>query len=221
MTRVGTARRARFQGVCVPGPSPQSGACSECAAKRDEAGAVVQPNAYLRDMNLGVPAADERRIEVLASGLPCYGGAQLAVDITVRHFLAATGEARAQSTDSGGQLLLAVRRDKERRYAELVRSRWCKLIVVAISTGGRWSSESLGFVHDMAFAKARQTPQYMRKSAAFAWQRRWTRMLSVASASAFAHSLTSSKNCAAAFDGPILELCDLFAGREAFSTGRM
>ena len=31
-----------------------------------EAGAVVQTNVRLRDMNLSVPAADERRLEVLA-----------------------------------------------------------------------------------------------------------------------------------------------------------
>ena len=37
-----------------------------------EAGAVVQPNAFLKDMNVGVCSSDERRIEVLASGLPLF-----------------------------------------------------------------------------------------------------------------------------------------------------
>ena len=39
-------------------------------------------NAFLRDMNLGIRGDDERRIEVLAQDLPCFKGAQLAVDIT-------------------------------------------------------------------------------------------------------------------------------------------
>ena len=48
-----------------------------------EAGTRVKFNPALRDMNLGVPGGDERRIEVVAQDLPCFGGAQLAVDITL------------------------------------------------------------------------------------------------------------------------------------------
>ena len=44
-----------------------------------EAGARVRFNAFLRDMNVNVAVTDERRIEVLAQDLPCFGGAQLAV----------------------------------------------------------------------------------------------------------------------------------------------
>ena len=40
---------------------------------RREAGAGVSFNAFLRDMNLGVSAGVERRIEVLAQDLPCFG----------------------------------------------------------------------------------------------------------------------------------------------------
>ena len=57
-----------------------------------EAGARVKFNAFLRDMNLGI--RDERRIEVLAQDLPCFKGAQLAVDITLRSALCASGEAQ-------------------------------------------------------------------------------------------------------------------------------
>ena len=39
-----------------------------------EGGARVRYNAFLRDMNVGVRASDERRIEVLAQDLPCFGG---------------------------------------------------------------------------------------------------------------------------------------------------
>ena len=47
-----------------------------------EAGACVPFDAFLRDMNVGVAAGDGRRTEVLAQDLPCFGGTQLAVDIT-------------------------------------------------------------------------------------------------------------------------------------------
>ena len=140
---------------------------------------MVQPNAYLRVMNLGVRAGDKRCVEVLASGLSCYGGAQLAVDITIGHFLSAMGTARANA-GHGGALLDNARGDKERKYQELVRARRCRLVVVALSTGGRWSSEALDFIHTLAWAKARSAPEFWRGSVAFSWQRRWTRMLSVA-----------------------------------------
>ena len=97
---------------------------------------MVQPNAYLRDMNVGVSAGDKRCVEVLASGLPCYGGAQLAVDVTLRHILSAMCTARANA-GHGGALLDNARGDKERKYQELVRARRCRLVVVALSTGGR------------------------------------------------------------------------------------
>ena len=38
-----------------------------------EGGARVRYNAFLRDMNVGVRAADERRIGVLAQDLSCFG----------------------------------------------------------------------------------------------------------------------------------------------------
>ena len=52
-----------------------------------EAGARVKCNTRLRDMNVGVTSTDERNIEVLAQDLPCFGGAQLAIDVTLRSAL--------------------------------------------------------------------------------------------------------------------------------------
>ena len=48
-----------------------------------EAGARFRYSAFLRDMNVHVRPDDERRIEVLAHDLPCFGETQLAVDITL------------------------------------------------------------------------------------------------------------------------------------------
>ena len=52
-----------------------------------EAGARVRFNA-----NVHVRADDERRKEVLAQDLPCFGGAQLAIDVTLRSALRSSGE---------------------------------------------------------------------------------------------------------------------------------
>ena len=120
--------------------------------------------------------------------------------------------------------MVAARADKERKYSELLASRRCKLVVVAFSTGGRWSSEALKFVQALAFAKARAAPEYLRKSVMLSWQRRWTRMLAIASANAFANGLLRPAKAAGtgaldALDGPTPELCELWAGRDTFGDG--
>ena len=56
-----------------------------------EAGARVRENVRIADMNVDTNAGDNRRIEVVASGLTCRSGRQLAVDVAVRSVLAADG----------------------------------------------------------------------------------------------------------------------------------
>ena len=97
-----------------------------------EAGARVRFNAFLQDMNVHVAATDERRIEVIAKDVPCFGGAQLAVDVTLRCVLSSTGEPHPNTADVDGAALAAARADKERTYPELTTSGRCRLVVVAI-----------------------------------------------------------------------------------------
>ena len=62
-------------------------------------------------------------------------------------------------------------------------------MVVAIETGGRWSDEAVDFIWQLATAKARESPSFMRHQAALAWERRWTRMLSTVCAVSSAASM--------------------------------
>ena len=49
-----------------------------------EAGGRVTVNAFLRDLDIVAPGvADNRRLEVVADGLPLFHGAQLAIDTTM------------------------------------------------------------------------------------------------------------------------------------------
>ena len=83
----------------------------------------------------GRPGGDERRIEVLAQDLLCFDGAQLAVDITLRTALCATGEPQPGAAEVCGAVLVRARRDKEHEYLELVTTRRCRLVVVAMRQG--------------------------------------------------------------------------------------
>jgi len=178
-----------------------------------EAGAVVRVNAFLKDMNLNVHAADMRRIEVLAQSLPCRNGVQLAVDITLRSVLTASGDARPRAADEDGVVADGARRDKEEAYPELLAARRCALVVVALETGGRWSSEAAAFVEDLAYARSRDAPAALRSAVAAAWQRRWVRLLSTACANAFARSLVAPATdlATATCDGAAPSVADLLA----------
>ena len=122
-------------------------------------------NAKLRDMNVAVAATDEGAIEVLASSLPFHHGAQFAVDITLRSALTCCGNACQQADRVDRAVLARARPDKERKCAELLQGDRCHLVVVAIETGGRWSTESLDFVKTLASARARDAPHILRRSA--------------------------------------------------------
>ena len=111
-----------------------------------EAGATVRLNAKLRDMNINVPATDERAIEVVASGLEMNHGAQLAVDITVRSAVTSCGRARPNAATVDGAVLVEARHNKEMKCAELCEGDRCRLVVVGVETGGRWSPQALSFV---------------------------------------------------------------------------
>ena len=57
-----------------------------------------------------------------------------------------------------GAILTQARREKETRYSELVAAENCRLVVVALETGGRWSAEALSFIEELAQARgARRT----------------------------------------------------------------
>ena len=43
-------------------------------------------------------------------------------------------------------------------YTELVSNRGCKLVVIAVDFGGRWSDEAVQFARVLAQAKARENP---------------------------------------------------------------
>ena len=131
-----------------------------------EAGACLRQNVFLTDQ--GHECA--RQIEVLAQDLPCYGGIQLRSAVCA-------SEAHAQSADHDGAVLLQARQDKEATHPELASSGRCKLVMLTMETGGRWSEEAV------------QTLQICGVLCG------WTRMLAIACAVSFASSLGACAKC--------------------------
>ena len=69
-----------------------------------EAGATVSMHTLVRDLNIASVPGDDRRIEVIANGLPLWSGAQLAIDTTLVSALAsAIGRRGPHCALLGGQ----------------------------------------------------------------------------------------------------------------------
>ena len=62
-----------------------------------------------------------------------------------------SGEPQLGAADVDGATLTQARRDKEATYPELVGSNRCRLVVVALETGGRWSEEAVDVFRQLAF----------------------------------------------------------------------
>ena len=131
-------------------------------------------------VDLGVPNAhDNRRLEVVADGLPLFGGVQLAVDTTLVSAIQGDGQPQRGAADRDGVALKRARRRKETTYPELVQpgSR-ARLVVLALEVGGRWSQEARTFVQLLAEARTRSEPLLMRRRMEQAWRLRWFSILS-------------------------------------------
>ena len=139
-----------------------------------EAGARVTPNTHLADLNLQVDRVDDRRLEVVANGLPLWVGQQLAVDTTLVSPLSGQGQPVRRGGRVAGAALAVARRRKERAYPELVRAHRCRLVVLAVEVGGRWSDEAASFIRSLAHARALEAPARLRPSVVGALVARWS-----------------------------------------------
>ena len=117
---------------------------------------------------------DQRRIEVIAEGLPVFHGAQLSVDTTLVSPVRADGELHRQCQDTNGAALDAARRRKERTCPELTGGRGrAKLVVLAGEFGGRFSVETQAFVRLLARANTRAIPEPLGTRARQSWMHQW------------------------------------------------
>ena len=159
-----------------------------------EAGARVTMHTRLSNLNIpAVQRFDDRTIEVIANGFPMWHGAQLAVDTTLVSPLTSDAQPRRRGGQYAGAALHTARRNKERTYPELVGAGRCRLVVLAIEVGGRWSTEATQFLRLLAQARARATPAPLRQATITTLIARWSALLTHASMHAFAASLLNTR----------------------------
>ena len=186
---------------------PRSGALQsrgtlvERAAARvcREAGARVTTHTLIWELNIPtVHRIDNGRIEVIAHGLPVWGGSQLAID-TIFSALASQAAPRQHGGQYAGTAFRDARRSKERTCPELVHPGRCRLVVFGVEAGDRWSEEAAGFIRQLAKARARQSPDPLHQAVTAALIARWSAFLAHATLTALAASLLCEDTCAAKF----------------------
>ena len=175
-----------------------------------EAGARVSQNIRVQDMDLlPVPRVDNRRLEVVADGLPLFHGAQLVVPLWSVLSEQMVFHEGSVSDVTG---LRWTRRTKELRYPELSGDQGrARLVVFACETGGRWCEEAHDFLRQLARARARWEPPEIRQAARRAWFRRWCTALACCAAQAFALSLLERRG-GYGVDGEVPSTCDVIWG---------
>ena len=141
-----------------------------------------------------------------------WNGAHVAVDTTLVAPLTSAGAPRRIRGRTAGAALQVARRAKERAYPELAASRRCHLTVLGIEVGGPWSSEASTFVRQLARCRARAVPASFRAACTSALALRWSAVLAIAAARAFAASLLGlSLAGAGQVDGNMPLMSDLLA----------
>ena len=164
----------------------------------------------VRDLNVVPIRQDERRVEVMANGLPMWGGVQLPVNTTLASPPTAAGMPRRDSGRTAGAAMRVAERAKGRTYPEPACGRRCGLVVLGLEVGGRRSLQAAEFVTLLARSRARAAPLAERAACTAAFVLRWSALL--AFARAFAASLLSLPwSGTANVDGDMPLLSDVLA----------
>ena len=166
-------------------------------------------------MSVALETADDgRRLDVVAYGLPLFGGVPVCGDATIVSPLHADGTHWRGTDVTDGLRLRAARRRKEVVYPELVGGDRGRLVLLGCETGGRWASEALSLLWSLARSRSQRAPLMLRRSAALAWHRRWLCIVSVAAQGAIAASLAEPAALqTSCMPEPELELAEVFGGQ--------
>jgi hypothetical protein len=147
-----------------------------------EAGGRVLPQTLLRDLGLRpqVPAWDDRRIDLVARGLPLFGGLPICGDAAVVSAIHADGMPWSGAEANDGVALARTTAAHQETYAELCASGSLRFVMLGAELGGRLSPEVAPVLWGLAAAKARESPALLIVAAQHAWHRCWLSMVAVA-----------------------------------------
>ena len=147
-----------------------------------EAGANARHRPLLRDLAIpGVMDTDSRQLDIVAGGLPLFGGKTIVGDATLRSPLSGAGVAHSGAANVDGSTFPPARRDKAHAYPELaVDGARHKILVLASEVGGRFSEECTDLVRQLLNLKCARASEGDQTLLRLAYARRWWGILSMA-----------------------------------------
>ena len=182
-----TSQHVLGQASFAPGAGPSS-ALLPASAERPEP--PLPSTSGFEISMLMPPGRMSAALKSLLTGLRS-GAARNLQFATLVSPLSSAGAPRRSAGRTAGAALALARKAKERTYPELRQSVRCKLVVLALELGGRWSTEAATFVRLLARLRSRAVPASSRGPSISAFTARWSALLSFAAARAFAASLLS------------------------------
>ena len=145
----------------------------------------------LRNTHIPVPAVDQRRLDLVVPGMNVARGLPLFCDVTVVTPLTAQGQARPGTSNRGGALLEAARRENDATYCEVVQSGLGALYCLGSEVFGRWGSQCIALVPALARERTRGLHVRVRRGTRLLLERRWWGILGVSQQRGVAHILCS------------------------------
>ena len=158
-----------------------------------EAGYRIHTERLLANTHMTVPPGDQRRMDLVAApgirGVGALRGVTVFADTTVVSPLTRNGAPRPRARNDNGASVEKAARKKHHTYADIDASDSAALIVLGSEVYGRWATETIKFVKELAALKSLSAPMYLRESARHAWLNRWWSIISVGTQRAVAESL--------------------------------
>ena len=134
----------------------------------------------LRNTHVPVPPADTRRLDLVVPGLNVARGLPLFCDVTVLCPLTQSGQPRAGTSNAGGRLLVDATAENDRTYRVVTDSGLGGLYSLGATVFGRWSTQAVKLLPELARERSRGLHPRLRKSTALGLLHRWSGILSIA-----------------------------------------
>ena len=127
----------------------------------------------LSNTHIPVRGGDTRRLDLVVPGLNVARGLPLFCDVTVLSPLSRNGQARAGTSNRGGQLLVDATRENNSTYREVLDSGLGALFCLGCEVYGRWNATCIKLMTDLAREHTRGLHPRVRRGAALSYHRRW------------------------------------------------
>ena len=139
-----------------------------------------------------MPPEDLRRLDIVVPNLNVARGLPLFCDITIISLITHCGKARGGTSNKGGALLERAEIANNRTYAPVVSSGLGALYCLGHEVYGRWHTECVDLLIQLAREHSRGLPARLRKGLLISYVKRWSSLIGVAIQKAVADNILNS-----------------------------